>query len=107
MIWVYVFWGFAIGFSLAAIFLTTKTWDRARRLIAVKLELERVTAERDAMVAALGWIALQPCIMEAEGASEDTDCSETSACITEWCLPCYAREHMKSCETSGEAAKEG
>ena len=33
---------------------------------------------------ALQWIAQQSCT------NKDIDCAETSLCITEYCLPCYA-----------------
>jgi len=45
--------------------------------------------------AALAWIAQQPCTMDAEGASDNTDCTETGACATEYCLSCYARAALR------------
>lgn len=47
--------------------------------------------ERKGLYGHLEWIANQECRMEAEGSSDDTECCETGACITEWCLSCYAR----------------
>jgi hypothetical protein len=49
----------------------------------------------DASLNTLEWIAQQPCTQDAEGASEDCDCIETGACITEYCLPCYARNALR------------
>jgi hypothetical protein len=42
------------------------------------------------------FIAHQPCGMDAEGSSENMDCSETGCCITEWCWPCHARAVLKT-----------
>ena len=44
---------------------------------------------------ALQWIGQQPCRMDAPGASGNCDCAETCACLTEYCLPCYARSVLK------------
>ena len=43
----------------------------------------------------LRWIAQQPCTMDCEESSEDTECIETQACCTEWCLPCYAKSVLR------------
>lgn len=36
-------------------------------------------------------LAIQVCTQDAEGSVPGLPCSETSACITEWCWPCHAR----------------
>lgn len=57
--------------------------------LAAKLaEAER---ERAHLSEGLRWIAQQSCAETAEGASDDTPCTETEACATEWCLSCYAK----------------
>lgn len=58
-------------------------------------ETDRVTVKLHAAICSLMWIAQQPCTMDAEGSSDDTPCSETEACLTEWCLPCYARVSLR------------
>ena len=60
---------------------------RVKRLVEEKNALR---AENERLREALQWIAQQTCGMDAEGASKNTTCAETSACISEWCLPCYA-----------------
>jgi len=44
----------------------------------------------------LRWVALQTCTFDAEGASDDTPCTETEACLTEYCLSCYAQVVLRS-----------
>lgn len=39
----------------------------------------------------LQWIADQSCTYDAENAREWFPCTDTSACLTEYCLSCYAR----------------
>lgn len=51
-------------------------------------------------VEGLRWIAQQPCTMDAENASRDTECIETEACCTEWCLPCYAKGVLRGMPVS-------
>lgn len=59
--------------------------------IRVRQILLKDKAENKHLKKALRWIAGQFCKMEAEGSNESTDCVETDACVTEFCLPCYAR----------------
>jgi len=48
----------------------------------------------------LQWVAQQSCTMDAELASGDTPCTETGACITEFCLPCYAKVAIRKPDES-------
>jgi len=57
--------------------------------------IKQLQAENKEYKDALQWIAQQPCRQDAEGACDDTDCSQTGACLTEWCFPCYAKEILK------------
>jgi hypothetical protein len=45
-----------------------------------------------AMRGALEWIAQQPC----ESDEPDMECKEQNLCITEYCLPCYAKFALSS-----------
>lgn len=56
--------------------------------------LEQAEKGRGEALSSLQWIADQPCEQRAEGSSEDFSCTETGACATEWCLPCYARSAL-------------
>lgn len=58
-------------------------------------DMNRIIDEMNRLVEGLKWIAQQPCTMDCEEASEDTECIETSACCTEWCLSCYAKGVLK------------
>lgn len=60
------------------------------------LRLRDVYSELQEARHALQWIAQQTCTMDAEFAAPDTACTETGACITEFCLSCYARVVLKS-----------
>lgn len=64
---------------------------------------ERATKAETALREArkhLQWIAQQPCTMDAEMASDDTLCTETGACITEFCLSCYAKVALRKPDES-------
>lgn len=41
-------------------------------------------------------VAKQECLDWAEGTEAGFDCSETSACVSEWCPPCRARALVRS-----------
>lgn len=58
-------------------------------------DMVRIVDEMNRLAEGLKWIAQQPCTMDCEEASEDTECIETSACCTEWCLSCYAKGVLK------------
>jgi len=58
--------------------------ELADRLRDARAQLERVREK-------LKRVADQACTYDAENASEDCPCTETSACLTEYCLSCYAR----------------
>lgn len=55
--------------------------------------------DANAQSGALRFIAGQPCRAEAEGSGPDLRCSETGACVTEWCHPCYARACTPALDT--------
>jgi hypothetical protein len=61
----------------------------ASRAVAVAMSASRREAR-----SALGHIGAQPCQCAAEGSGEGFPCSETGACPTEWCLPCYAKHSI-------------
>lgn len=72
-------------------------------LIAVRARRKaREQGETVDAIDALQWIAQQTCTMNAEGSSEDTECIETEACCTEWCLSCYAKGALKGMPVSPE-----
>lgn len=65
-----------------------------RLLKSATLEYESLTATIAELRKHLKWIADQPCC----GSWEDRDCKDTEDCITEWCLPCYARQAIAPAE---------
>jgi hypothetical protein len=77
--------------------------NSTRGLLEASQEREGKMQQREqAWRNALQWLVLQlyqeRCTRDAEGAGEITDCTETGACITEYCLPCYARKMMQALE---------
>ena len=62
----------------------------------------KLKKQLETAVDGLKWVANQHCTMDAEGASDDTNCSETSACITEWCYPCYCKQTLKTIQEESE-----
>lgn len=63
----------------------------AEETIKNGLKRERLLGE------ALQFVADQQCQtpIEYEGGGGYTECSETDKCVTEYCLPCYAKAHLK------------
>lgn len=70
------------------------------RIQADLTTLRQLQQREQAWRNALQWLVLQlyqeRCTRDAEGADETTDCTETGACLTEYCLPCYARKMMQA-----------
>ncbi len=76
----------------------------ARRIAAVPA----MEAALEASAKAFEFIAVNlGCSMDAEGADEETHCSETGACITEWCLGCYAEVHAKNILALSRGERDG
>jgi hypothetical protein len=77
------------------------------RAIKAESDLADLRAAGEKLAEAMQWIAQQPCQHDAEGASDALPCSETGACITEWCLPCYAVAALAAWNASapGDKAK--
>jgi hypothetical protein len=59
----------------------------------LKAKLADSQAQVAGLVAALDFIALQPCTHDSGYGGDDEDCTETGCCVTEMCLSCYARVH--------------
>lgn len=53
--------------------------------------LERLRKAEESLNWLLNNLAIRDCEHDAEGSDETTPCTETGVCITEYCLPCYAR----------------
>lgn len=68
----------------------------------LKEENSFLQTELEAARVALQWIADQPCQMDAEGSDKNCDCTETGACTTEYCLPCYAKTALRSSRAKAE-----
>jgi len=47
------------------------------------------------------------CEGDAEGTDESTDCSQTSACLTEWCQACAARQFLRDMARRGDESAIG
>ena len=69
--------------ELAALVTAAFARDRAER-DALRAEVARLRA-------ALEWIGTQPCSRAPEDDGTERHCPTSGDCITEWCLPCYAR----------------
>ena len=74
-------------------------WDegyhQGRKEVADMHRLSRMQAREPRFREALELIAKLKCLDWAEGCDDGFDCSETSACITEWCPPCVAKATLR------------
>jgi len=58
-------------------------------------EIRRLRAEVEQYREALEWIAQQPCANKSN-VKKYTACTESDDCITEYCLPCYAKKALEA-----------
>ena len=76
----------------------SKIADRDELIVAYARQ--NVRAER--LAEALKWVAQQFC-ERRRARGRWTPCRETTDCMTEWCMPCYAAAHLEDDAKDGAA----